>query len=666
MHGQPQQSPVQQQPASDGQEMQIKVISPSAEREEKSAQQSAVFVAHGMGQQRKFETLDQIASGLIKYDITVSGALGNKPEVITIDSGDGYLHGIKLRLNDGNAEHEVHIFEGYWAPLAEGTVNLRELMAFLVSAGFNGLAKSGQRFIRFLFDQRHDFGADFRATIYLLTAMLVVAALVLMNTAIVMVAALSSPLAKSPDWLAGLRPDLTTLFNLFLIVAGAFGLILYRSYTRFFNTGDGKRKELPNKRRRRLIKLSIALFIVTIVTTIACGLAIPLLFYGHVYGRQPQPSLQTEYLKEAFGAGLVSIVNCSFSLILLLVVVVLLVRAWRKVKTILQQRKHAPSSNPLPKSLLWGAVVMLAIVLALDISLGVTILRHLFGSRSWSTAFSSIRENPWATLNSVCDSLSVLSWPLLIAVSWYVRKMLVQYVGDVAVYVTSHKLDRFNSLREKIRETVYTAAEAVYKAPAAKGDGFAYDNVFIVGHSLGAVVVYDALNRLINEDELRKRKLHEDELRGRKLHEDELREQKLNVAGRTKLLLTFGSPQDKITFLFARPGPKGTGTGFIPIREALVAAAQPLVQSAKFRQCKWINIYSNLDIISGRLDFFDSPAQGGSGTGNRPRKPEDIPEPQRVDNRIDEEARTLLAAHIEYWDNLLLYRILREQITKRR
>jgi len=273
--------------------------------------------------------------------------------------------------------------------------------------------------------------------------------------------------------------------------------------------------------------------------------------------------------------------------------------------------------------------------------------------------------NPWATLNSVCDSLSVLSWPLLIAVSWYVRKMLVQYVGDVAVYVTSHKLDRFNSLREKIRETVYTAAEAVYKAPAAKGDGFAYDNVFIVGHSLGAVVVYDALNRLINEDELRKRKLHEDELRGRKLHEDELREQKLNVAGRTKLLLTFGSPQDKITFLFARPGPKGTVRVYSYPGSA-GAAAQPLVQSAKFRQFKWINIYSNLDILSGRLDFFDSPAQGGSGTGNRPRKPEDIPEPQRVDNRIDEEARTLLAAHIEYWDNLLLYRILREQITKRR
>lgn len=152
----------------------VEVISPSAKREEKSAPQSAVFAAHGMGQQRQFDTLDQIASGLIKHDMRVSGKPGNEPKVFTIGSGDGYLHGVKLRLNGGSAEHEVHIFEGYWAPLAEGAVNLRDVMAFLVSAGFNGLAKSGRPFIRYLFNQRHDFDADFPATIYLLMAMLVI------------------------------------------------------------------------------------------------------------------------------------------------------------------------------------------------------------------------------------------------------------------------------------------------------------------------------------------------------------------------------------------------------------------------------------------------------------------------------------------------------------
>lgn len=687
MNGQSQQPTVQEQPVGDGQGIQVKVISPSAAREEKTTRISAVFVAHGMGQQRKIETLNLIADGLIKHDTEeVRKTTGPTPEVVTIDTRDGYLHGVKLRLKGENAEPEAHVFEGYWAPLAEGAVSLRELMAFLVGAGLNGLAKTGRPFIRFLFNTRHSFPADFRVTILLLTAMLVVAALVIMNMAIVTVAALKSPLTNSPDWLPGLQLDLTTLFNLFLIVAGVFGLIILLSYTLRDCVGTGdkssqnsqEKKKKSLARRESLIKPSIALFVATIGTTIACGLAIPLLFYGHAYGPQPPPSPPPEYLKEAFGAGSVSIINCAFSLILLLIVILLLVRAAGKIKNILQQRKefktvfqqgkNEPSLSPKSKFLLWGAaVVMLAIILALGISLVVTILRHLPGDWPAFTDFNSIKENPWTALKSASDSLSVLSWPLLIVVSWYVCGLLVQYVGDVALYVASHKLDRFNSLRENIRKTVYTAAAAVYEAPAPTGDGFAYDNVFIVGHSLGAVVVYDTLNRLINESELRNRKLNEDEARGRTLAEDELRERKLNVAGRTKLLLTFGSPQDKIAFLFARPesekqpekrtdtGSKGTGTGtvFIPIREALVAASQPLVQSADFRQFEWVNIYSKQDIISGRLDFFDQPP--GEGTGHR-QKP--------VLNLEDKEACTLLAAHVEYWDNSKLREILHEQITK--
>ena len=75
------------------------------------------------------------------------------------------------------------------------------------------------------------------------------------------------------------------------------------------------------------------------------------------------------------------------------------------------------------------------------------------------TAFSSITENPWVVIKSVFYSLSGLgyslsglSWLLLIAVSWYVGGLLVQYLGDVALYVASHKLDRFDSLRENIQK----------------------------------------------------------------------------------------------------------------------------------------------------------------------------------------------------------------------
>ena len=184
------------------------------------------------------------------------------------------------------------------------------------------------------------------------------------------------------------------------------------------------------------------------------------------------------------------------------------------------------------------------------------------------------------------------------------------------------------------RKTVYAAAKAVYEAPAA--NGFAYDSVFIVGHSLGSVVVYDALNRLINEDQLGGRKLE--------------------IVERTKLLLTFGSPLDESTSFFAR---QYEGSGPF-IREALVAAAYPLLQSAKFRQFEWINIHSKLDIISGPLDFFDT-RPGGSGSGD---SAVGILKPKRVQNLEDEGARTLLVAHVEYWGDPLLYQILHNQITK--
>ena len=118
MNGRSSQSPVQKKPAGDGLEMGITVSSPSVKREETSAPQSAVFVAHGMGQQRKYETLDLLAFGLINFDYTASPTSAHEPQVITIDSGDGYLHGVKpaqadhqqrLTTSDGGPPGHPHL-----------------------------------------------------------------------------------------------------------------------------------------------------------------------------------------------------------------------------------------------------------------------------------------------------------------------------------------------------------------------------------------------------------------------------------------------------------------------------------------------------------------------------------------------------------------------------
>jgi hypothetical protein len=209
-----------------------------------------------------------------------------------------------------------------------------------------------------------------------------------------------------------------------------------------------------------------------------------------------------------------------------------------------------------------------------------------------------------------------LAWPLLLAASAYIRQVLVQYVGDVAIYVMPYKLDAFNDLRREIKQRVYAAAKAVYSQKE-------YDRVIVVGHSLGSVIAYDALNMLILEDESGSKGKF------------------LDVVSRTQLFLTFGSPLDKTAFVFAVQA-RGTSEA----REALAGSVQPLIQDYRFRPKRWINVWSPWDIISGPLDLYDLP-----------RALHDFPDrtlTQRVHNVRDREATTLLMAHVEYWKNPLV------------
>src|SRR5690606_28997096 len=138
--------------------------------------------------------------------------------------------------------------------------------------------------------------------------------------------------------------------------------------------------------------------------------------------------------------------------------------------------------------------------------------------------------------------------------------------------------DRFDELRSAIRKRVVGTAKAIYAVKRADGS-FMYDSVAIVGHSLGSVIAYDCLNRLLNDDAL-----------GANEHGEAL-----DVVGRTNLLLTFGSPLDKIAYVFGM-----RDSGFLARgRSALAATSQPLILSPALRAMPWINVYSPDDIISG-------------------------------------------------------------------
>jgi hypothetical protein len=76
----------------------------------------ALFVAHGMGQQIPFETMDTVAEG-----ITRAARDAQRP-VSTIRAetclvGGQKLQRIEMELPDAAGRPlELHVYEGYWAP----------------------------------------------------------------------------------------------------------------------------------------------------------------------------------------------------------------------------------------------------------------------------------------------------------------------------------------------------------------------------------------------------------------------------------------------------------------------------------------------------------------------------------------------------------------------
>lgn len=544
----------------------------------------AVFVAHGMGQQVPFQTLDQVAEGLRQVDAG-AGNQNPKPIARTLKSGDQWLRRIELQLKANNEAVEAHVYEGYWAPLTEGKISTKGVIRFLVGAGKDGLKKNSGQFKRWMFNEYRDYPTPIRTVIYLLVALATIAALVGMNSAIAGVAAGRALLAQTPGWLTdGLFSDLTTTFNAVVTIMAGFGLSLFVAHLA---------RRLPHRLRQIWGWVTVVLFDVTVSLVILAGFAIAVLFYGHVRGGV---AADAQLWYQVFSPKLIDSFNSAFDWAAwrLGIVVASGFAAWWIGKILIGLIRDFFDPP--------GRWLTLLVTAAFGVIIGSTVWLIL--------VFFDALKNLHGGEASVIVA-SGLAWPLLIAASAYIRRILIQYVGDVAIYITAHTLDAFNDVRKEIRTSVHAAAHAVYAQPE-------YKDVVVIGHSLGSVIVYDALNQLINEDISSAKPL--------------------DVVGRTSLLLTFGSPLDKTAFIFGMQS-KDTSEA----REALAASVQPLIRDYKYRPKQWINIYSPWDIISGSLGLYDSP--DGSG-------------PQRVQNLSDPDATTLLAAHTEYWRNPLLFQTI--------
>ena len=215
-------------------------------------------------------------------------------------------------------------------------------------------------------------------------------------------------------------------------------------------------------------------------------------------------------------------------------------------------------------------------------------------------------------------------WLILSAFVWYCRGILLRYVGEIAVYVTSPLLKRFLILRREIQDAVSTTARSIYAMRDA-GGALEYEGVGLMGHSVGSLILYDTLNALVLHDEL---------------HPD----QRLGIVDRTRLFLTFGSPLDRVALIVTSQRENTDVTGGV-----FSAAAEPLIQDyGKYRRMPWVNVYSPRDPLGGALRFYDDPA---------------LPYSDRcIRNMRDNDALTPIASHVEYWMNPLIYQQMLEHL----
>lgn len=461
----------------------------------------AVIVAHGMGQQLRFETLEQVARALLPW--------ASRPDVAVreVRIGEERLHRAEIEVDagPGRAARQVHLYEAYWAPLAEGRISARETVAFLVRAGVDGIRTARRPFRRWMFGRLVTLKALPRTVAHLLFTLVFIGALALLRLTIpAMLGASLLGVGAGNAVFEALRVPILWANLLGIVVLGGAGLAV----------GAMHRARMPAG--KPAVEAVRALIWVALATPVLAALA-----------------------------------------------------------------------------LVWTA---------------------------GAAAFAPAWLPAWRELGRAHWPVALSLWALVTIVSRRVEHFLTQYVGDVAIYLSGHRVSRFHETRGAIKAAAASVFRAVYTARTPGAAALEYDHIVVAGHSLGSVVAYDTLNAMLNEDTV-----------GQGV---------LRVRERTKLLLTFGSPLDKTAFLFRAQADESS-----VIREALAASVQPMIQTPD--RPAWINLHSRNDWISGAIDYYDETPDS----------------PGHVVNREDPAAATPLAAHVEYWRGRMLAEVLHAGIT---
>ncbi|HEX8672077.1 MAG TPA: hypothetical protein VF710_09320, partial [Longimicrobium sp.] len=363
----------------------------------------AVLVCHGMGQQVPYETLDCVAKALAsKEEAAQRAAPPNnekvaKPRVSFARIGKQRLARAELTVAGADGLREVHVYEGYWAPLMEGRVAAWDVTKFLFGAGATGLRYAWRgKWDRWMFGSPQTL-----------------------------------KIKKSTKW---------ALFTAFVVVISA--LALYG-----------------------------------VLLAVALAKAILFLWVGAA-------SASSEWHAGSLVRALTSDLLASPLVLPALAIAPALVLVI--VKFVTGWRPKMPTRAVLPVMIVLGLWTVFS---------AATLVVH------WAVWVIDSEKFP---LSRIVYTEDIALWgdnlfyPIfviaaLIAVAW-IRAFYIQYFGDVAAYVSSHKVNKFAEVREQVKAVGRDTARAVYGATDPVTGESIYQKVLVVGHSLGSVVAYDTLN----------------------------------------------------------------------------------------------------------------------------------------------------------------------------
>jgi hypothetical protein len=590
-------------------------------------QKRAIWIVHGMGQQVPFETVDALAQGvLLAASAKPNGwEVSYPPRVVSAKflSQDGpsktqVVQRVEIDLHQSGPvprRLELHLYEAYWAPVTEGVARLSDVLGFLYDGALHGLLNCSRPFRRAMFpDDNSPIASppqkegkagegiwNFRirriVAFQIIAALVIVFALGAINAVIVAASAaklkfpLFGPWPISTNW-----DQLTAIATAVTAMALTFGAVLFLAEM----SKPADASPIVKRIVSYLSWISLIMAAASIVIAAVLMGLISRFFRVALWIQHGMHYHATQFVSTT--ALLLALILCGYA-------------SRRRASNRGQGLDHRKGVVPL---FLFLAGYLLHIGL-------LCLLVFIQYSRFFDSILFSLV--PRHVINFMGSGFWV--WPALFAISKLVRDLIIEFPGDVAIYVAPNKLDRFNDARQKIKQLALDSLMPLYSACGAGPEVPLYSEVAVIGHSLGSVIAYDTLNKLLTLDEL--------------LHNQ------FGVADRTCILETFGSPLDKTAFFFSYQG-----TENFNIREQLAACVQPLIQSyARFRKFPWVNVYSRSDIICGRLKFYDV------NPSNSAVPPTVFP----VTNIPDPDAVVPLIAHVEYWKNRTLWDQLFARIT---